>query len=76
MYSEFICTNTKDTWVTVILLQDYYIKMHTDSVTYVNANSRPSFYCSDFRCYNKDIQSVSQSVRQKQLRNAYYKNYS
>ena len=29
---------------TVILWQDYYIKMHTDSVTYVIANSRPSFF--------------------------------
>jgi len=48
------CINTKDTWVTVILWQDYYTKMHTDSVTYVNANS--SFfllllYCADFIIY-------------------------
>ena len=33
------CMNTRDTWVTVILWQGYYTKIHTDSVTYVNANS-------------------------------------
>ena len=43
---------TKDTWVTVILWQEYYTNIHTDSVTYVNAKS--SFfllYCADFIIY-------------------------
>ena len=36
--------NTNDTWVTVILWQGYYTKIHTDSVTYVNANSSFFFF--------------------------------
>jgi len=79
------CINTKDTWVTVILWQHYYIKMHTDSVTYVNANSRPSFsssfivqtlsfmHCTcNFVCGLSDviIKTLSQSVTDRKVRGA------
>ena len=49
---------------TVILWQDYYIKTHTDSVTYVNANSRPSFFSSSllFRLYHLCIVHVISSA--------------
>jgi len=52
MTDNCININTKDTWVTVILWQAYYTKIHTDSVTYVNANSSFFFlYCADFIIY-------------------------
>ena len=74
-----------DTWVTVILWQHYYIKMHTDSVTYVNANSRPSFsssfivqtlsfmHCTcNFICGLSDviIKTLSQLVTDRKVRGA------
>ena len=71
------CINTKDTWVTVILWQGYYTKIHTDSVTYVNANSSFFFFfivqtlsfmhCTcNFICGLSDviINTFSQSVSQ------------
>jgi len=55
------CINTRDTWVTVILWQGYYTKIHTDSVTYVNANS--SFFSSLlYRLYHLCIVHVISSA--------------
>jgi len=54
------CINTKDTWATVILWQGYYTKIHTDSVTYVNANS--SFFSLLYRLYHLCIVHVISSA--------------